>query len=179
MIQIEKVAVFDLDGTLWKVNSHLEILNQYYNTHFYTSLYAKILFHFTPKRFDSLIWSGYSKIPIEYILRFEPSFRKSAIELLSLYKKQGYKPLIISNAPYGIVKKASERLNIDYLCTRAGEKAQILNQTYSYKTLLVCTDNKSDCDLLDCADIRIVYLHGKKNIYFFKKKYSNIRFMED
>ena len=29
MINVEKIAVFDLDGTLWNVNSHLEIIHPY------------------------------------------------------------------------------------------------------------------------------------------------------
>lgn len=179
MINVEKIAVFDLDGTLWNVNSHLEILNQYYHTHFYTSLYAKMMFHIVPKQLNRLIWCNYSKIPKEYVFQYRPCFRKSAIELLNLYKKQGYMPLIISNAPYEIVKGASERLNADFLCTRPGEKLQVLNQIYTYKILFVCTDNMSDCDLLDCADIQVVYPHGKRNYRFFKKRYPDIQFMEE
>ena len=30
MKEVNKIAVFDLDGTLWDKNSHIEILNHYY-----------------------------------------------------------------------------------------------------------------------------------------------------
>ena len=35
---MEKIAVFDLDGTLYEENSHIEILSKFYKTNIYKSL---------------------------------------------------------------------------------------------------------------------------------------------
>ena len=52
-IDIPKIAAFDLDGTLWRINSHLSILNEYYQTHLFTSpgakIASKVSYHFFEK----------------------------------------------------------------------------------------------------------------------------------
>lgn len=53
---VEKVAVFDLDGTLYHKNSHIEILNYYYNTSFFTSILFRIFSFF--EHCLAIMWVG-------------------------------------------------------------------------------------------------------------------------
>ena len=48
---MEKIAVFDLDGTLYKENSHIEILSEFYKTNIYKSLILKIFYNLIHNNF--------------------------------------------------------------------------------------------------------------------------------
>ncbi len=176
-MDIPKIAVFDLDGTLWRINSHLSILNEYYQTHLFTSLGAKIVSKVSYHFFEKILYRYYAEIPQEFIENFNPPFQESALRILNKSREAGFVPLIVSNAPCEIVCQAAKRLKMDYLCAKRGKKAKEFEANYRYNVLMVCTDNKTDCDLLNIAEIRIIYPY--KNRYFFKRKYPEAYYMED
>ncbi|MBD5399978.1 MAG: hypothetical protein HDR56_05575 [Treponema sp.] len=161
-----KIAIFDLDGTLWNMNSHIMVLNSYFNTKFYTSVFYKGLRHFFPKKMYEFICSKYRQIPKEYVLSFEPEFDETILSVLNEKRKLGYFVLILSNAPYEIVFHASERIGIPFLVAPIGGKKEILDKNYSYDFLFVCTDNMEDIDLLKASNERKI-IWNKYNSDFF------------
>ena len=173
----KKIAVFDLDGTLWKENSHIHIIEQFYRTRWFSSFFMKVFAHFFPKEYLKLLNHYYKKIPLEYIKGYHLPFRKSAVSLFEQYKEKGFFMLIVSNAPEQIVKQAGERLGIGYLRTDAGEKYSVFSSMYKYEYLMVCTDNRTDLDLLEKADEKYIYA-SEKNRKFFEKHISGVEYME-
>lgn len=169
MCHQDNIAVFDLDGTLWKGNSHYEILNAYFKTSFYTSLIFRFARHFFRKQMYKFICRKYEEIPKMFSLSFEMEFNKTVISILEQKKKEGYFCLIVSNAPLEIIIHASQRLGLPYLKAPIGKKKEVLDQNYTYKTLFVCTDNIEDIDLIEASDARnIVYTNANKK--FFARK---------
>ena len=43
MKKVVKLAVFDLDDTIYNGNSHFLLLNNYYKTNFFTSIFIRVL----------------------------------------------------------------------------------------------------------------------------------------
>jgi hypothetical protein len=159
MLFYDSVAVFDLDGTLWRENSHLFILDKFYNTSFYNSLYFKILYKVLPSLMQKYINRKIMYVPNEFIYRLNYTYNNDILNLLHK-KKQTCEVLIISNAPQCIVDYASHIFGIVALNAPIGKKLQILKSYCSFNHLFVCTDNRADCDLLSVAD----------DFYFIKKK---------
>ncbi len=173
----EKIAIFDLDGTLWKENSHIHIVEEFYGTKRFSCLTMRIFARFFPKIFLDILNYYYGHIPKEYIENFNIPFRESAKLLFEEYKKRGFLTIIISNAPIEIVEHAAKRLHTNFLRTDIGQKYMVFSQKYECQTIMVCTDNKTDLDLLKEADIKYIYA-SEKNKKFFKKYIQNAEFME-
>lgn len=168
MISVEKLAVFDLDGTLWDKNSHYEILNAYFKTHFFTSLAFRCFNHIFRKLGYAHICKKYEKIPKDFILSFDLPFNEERLRLLREMQDGGYFCIIVTNAPYEIAKRAGERLGIPFIKAPVSGKLVALEKKYAYKKLFVCTDNIEDIDLLSAADFyEIVFT--KRNCPFFEK----------
>ena len=165
----EKIAVFDLDGTLWKYNSHIEILNSFYKTKFFTSVCYKALNKLFKKRLYSFICTAYERIPKEYVLDFNLPFDEEKVALLQKKKQEGFFVLIVSNAPYEICKNAAKRLDVEFIKAPIAGKLQSLTKTYSYDELFVCTDNIEDLDLIEAATEREI-VFTKHNRLFFEKR---------
>lgn len=174
---ISKLAVFDLDGTLWEPNSHIDIVNKYYKTTIFSSPLYKAYSKIFPKGYLKLLNKKYKKIPKDYIVSYKPVFRESALTLLEQKKNDGYLMLIASNAPVEIVETAANRLSLDFIRADASQKYDAICRKYQFDYLLVCTDNKSDWDLLEKADKSVIYTH-KRNKKFFVKHYPDALFME-
>jgi phosphoserine phosphatase len=155
----DSVAVFDLDGTLWKENSHLFVLNKFYNTSFYNSFCFKILYKILPSLMQKYIDHKIECVPNEFVYGLHYTYNNDILNLLHK-KKQAYEVLIISNAPQCIVNYASHTFGIVALNAPIGKKLQILKSYCSFNHLFVCTDNRADYDLLSVAD----------NFYFIKKR---------
>lgn len=166
MTHKEKIAIFDLDGTLWKENSHIEILNSYFNTKFYSSFLYRGISHFFRKQMYKFICEKYKKIPKNYSLNFELPFNQEILQLLNEMQSEGWFILIISNAPYEIAFHASERLNVPFLSAPIGKKKEVLDENYSYNHLFVCTDNPDDIDLIKISEKRRL-IWTKYNTDFF------------
>lgn len=167
------VAVFDLDGTLWKVNSHYEILNLYYNTTFWTSFIYKALYKISQTFGDFIRDKYFHKIPESFIDNVKFDFDDKIVSLLENKRNQGYEILIISNAPNEIiVKNAALRLNCKYICAGVGEKYKALVQSYSYNELFVCTDNPTDIDLLEKSTSCHIITTKRTRAFFAKKGFN-------
>ena len=164
----EKIAVFDLDGTLWDKNSHIEILNAYYKTNFFSSFIFRGISHFFRKQMYKFIWYCYRKIPKEFVFQFKLQFNKETLELLKTTMGENYFCLILSNAPYEIVFHAAERLKIPFLQAPQYQKKKILDENYRYSQLFVCTDNIEDLDLLEASNSRKI-IFTKHNAKVFNK----------
>mgnify|MGYP002863489836 CR=1 FL=1 len=168
MILVEKLAAFDLDGTLWDANSHYEILKAYFKTHFYESLVFRTFRHFFKNQAYHHICKKYEKIPKDYALSFELPFNEHRLALLKSKQLEGFACVIVTNAPYEIAFHASERLSVPFIKAPIGQKKSALDEQYSYKELFVCTDNIEDLDLLNAADSKKI-VFTKNNRAFFER----------
>ena len=109
MIEVENISVFDLDGTLWKKNSHIFMLNIYFHTHFYTGLLARIFSRLFPEFWQKTIDRKFAEIPQSFISDFDISNFgiDASIKNILEKKKKNSTVVIVSNAPERIVQKAS------------------------------------------------------------------------
>jgi phosphoserine phosphatase len=176
-ITINNLAVFDLDGTLYKCNSHIELLNQRYKVKVFDSIIMKAIGKIWKKGYLKLLYKCYEKVPLEYIENFTPEFRKSALEIMEEKKREGYFIVIVSNAPNELIEAASKRLNVDWLQARIGYKKEVVIQNYNFENLFVCTDNLTDINLLDIASERMIYV-TKKTKHVFSERYPDAKLME-
>lgn len=164
---MKKLAIFDLDGTLYLKNSHIEILSNYYKTNYYNSLIFKIFLKFFPKMTLKYLNYKYDKIPLQIKKNFLLPFRKSALKLLEEKRKAGYKIKIISNAPYLLIENAGRVLNAEFIKAEISKKGECL-YFEDYDFLFVCTDNITDRDLLEIADEQYIYVNKRTKKYFEK-----------
>lgn len=168
MIEVENISVFDLDGTLWKKNSHIFMLNIYFHTHFYTGLLARIFSRLFPEFWQKTIDRKFAEIPQSFVSDFDLSNFgiDASIKNILEKKKKNSTVVIVSNAPERIVQKASSFFGIEGFHAQAGKKLNVLQKHYKYKNMFVCTDNKTDSDLLESADEKL----------FIKKEMSAFEF---
>lgn len=167
---MEKIAVFDLDGTLYKENSHIEILSEFYKTNIYKSLILKIFYKIFPKYTLKILKKQYDLIPNNFKRSFILPFRESALRLLEKKRREGYKIIIISNAPFRLVENAAKKLNVTFEIANIGEKDKVLKK-YFYKKLMVCSDNTTDINILKLANEKYIYIKDKK----IKRKFKNVK----
>ena len=166
---MEKIAVFDLDGTLYEENSHIEILSKFYKTNIYKSLILKIFYKIFPKYTLKILKKQYDLIPSNFKKNFILPFRESALKLLEKKRREGYKIIIISNAPFHLVENAAKKLDVDFEIANIGEKDKVLKK-YFYKKLMVCSDNTTDINILKLADEKYIYIKNKRA----EKKFKDI-----
>lgn len=169
MMHVKNLAVFDLDGTLWKGNSHYEILNAYFKTNFYKSFLFRVFSHFFKNFAYRFICKKYDELPKTFASSFLLAFAPEIVSLLRQKQKDGFLCVIVSNAPLEIIVGASKRLDVPYLKAPIGHKKEILDKNYSYETLFVCTDNIEDIDLIEASNERKI-IFTKNNSDFFEKK---------
>jgi hypothetical protein len=176
-MKIENLAVFDLDGTLYECNSHIELLNAKYRVKFFDSIIMKIIGKLFNDIYLKILMYAYNRVPVEYIREFNIEFRASALELLKKAKNDGFHIVIISNAPKELIEAAAQRLNLEWYRAEIGCKNDIVQNKFEYKYLFVCTDNVSDINLLDLADEKYIFVTNKSKSIFCEK-YPNAHFME-
>ena len=174
---VDKLAVFDLDGTLWEKNSHIDLLNQYYHPLRFDGLPAKIFRKSFANAYHYLIHSFYQRIPKEIVSKYQPKFRDSALQLLWEKRGEGYLPIIISSAPKELIFSAAQRLQVSWMRAEIGCKERDLLLYFSYNRLFVCTDNQTDIRLLDLADEKVIYVTIKTKP-FFKERYPEALMMD-
>lgn len=165
---VDKLAVFDLDGTLWNDNSHYEILKCYYKTNFYNSFFFRLFRHFFKQLAYQHICNKYKRIPKDYSLSFELPFNQERLSLLYDKKKEQYECIIVTNAPYEIAFHAAERLSIPFVRAPIGQKKNKLDEIYDYKELFVCTDNIEDIDLIKAANSYEIVFNKNNRSFFYK-----------
>lgn len=152
MIFREKIAVFDLDGTLWNFNSHYEILNLFYKTKFWTSYFYRAVNKFVPSAGILFRDFFYRRIPDEFVSGVRLPFNEEIVALLEKKRSEEFYILIISNAPADvIISNAAARLSCDWMRSEIGEKFMTLRHKFDFRELFVCTDNVSDFDLVQNA----------------------------
>lgn len=165
----EKIAAFDLDGTLYKDNSHIEILCMYYNTIFFKSIFFVALGKISSKIQLKIMDFMYERIPHTVRENFILEFSPKILRLLKKKTDMGYYPVILSSAPFDLIKGAAEYLKIDFCKCIAGKKNEALLQRYKYNRLFVCTDNKTDVNLINLADEAVITAPQKHRDYFVEK----------
>lgn len=173
---IRKIAVFDLDGTLWKVNSHYELLNLYYKTKFFTSFFYRSLCKFFPMIGIKMRDVFFHKIPDLFINTVDFKFNERVVNLLQQKRNEGYEPVIVFVAPREIiVANAAKRLACSYLCAGVGEKLKMLSGFYKWDELFVCTDNTTDSDLLCASDSYFLIIPN----HHIEKKFKKLGFSNE
>lgn len=173
-----KIAVFDLDDTLYTGNSHTEILCDYYKTQIFKSFIFKIFGKVLPKVERTVLYHFYNKIPQKIKSNYILEFSQKVFDLLKKKQDEGYFILIVSNAPKELLIAAANYLKTDYLYAMPYKKAETLKANYTYNYLFVCTDNKSDIDLLSIADGAVITCKTKNKNYFIKRlKKQNYTFL--
>lgn len=177
-LKVMNLAVFDLDGTLYKCNSHIEILNAKYKIKFFDSFFMKIVGKLYNSLYIKILTSAYNRIPKAFIRDFRIEFRKSALELFRKAQSDGFHVVIVSNAPKELIESAAMRLNTEWYRTEIGYKSHLIQSKFEYKNLLVCTDNVSDMNLLDIADQKYIFI-TKRTKKIFCEEYPSAHFMED
>ncbi len=175
MLKVEKLALFDLDDTLLEGNSHIEVLNCYYRTKFFSSIITKIIGKISEKLQLKILYYFYNKIPEYYIQNFLMPFRKDLLNLLLKMQKDGFSVCIISNAPIELLTKHANYINVPFIHAEHYKKYETLKKYYEYNYLFVCTDNISDIDLLKHADNNLICCKKRKR-KIFKKTLSKANF---
>lgn len=169
---MKKIIIFDLDGTLWCINSHIDIIRKFYRQSYLKQFIYKVFGKCLPNIYLHHINHLFEKIPDAYVNKYCPVFRHDALELLDVAKTEGYEILIISLAPQRILDNVEKRLKLPVLRGMHGRKGEVLRQYYeNWERLVVVTDNISDCDLIKMSDKAIIYTMPK----YIKKFKNNCR----
>lgn len=177
-IQVNKLAVFDLDDTIYDGNSHFMLLNMYYNTSFFTSIPIRILGRFFPKLRMLICNKFYSYVPLNVRKTYELPYRDDVMNLFHQKQNEGWMIVIASNAPDDLLQNAANHLNVRAFRADFSQKATVISENFNYRKLFVCTDNKTDIDLLQLADEAVITCKEKDIPYFENKlKHENISFM--
>lgn len=177
--KIEKLAIFDLDGTLWKENSHIEILSKYYEINFFKSKIFKVIYLLFPKVTINILHYLFNNIPIDFINKINFSFLDFTLKELQKKQIDEYKVIILSNAPEIIVRNAAKRLGVEFLCANIGEKSKVLIKKYKWEKLFICTDNETDKDLVELSDCGIFLVCKKKSKRLVKNNKIKIIYKEE
>ncbi|HAS6198952.1 hypothetical protein [Vibrio vulnificus] len=160
----KKLAIFDLDGTLYFGNSHVRIVDSYFNINFDWFLF-KILGKISLKIYMGLLYFLYNRIPKSFKRDYTLDFRPDCLALLKELSENNYNIIIVSNAPIELVRAAARKLSLDFYRTEINMKHTVLSRL-DYEYLFVCTDNVSDISLLEHADESIVYCREKNRNLF-------------
>lgn len=171
------LAVFDLDGTLYRCNSHIEILSDYYGLRLFDCFAARVFGRMFGTAYLRLLTYFYNRIPTDRKSAFSPEFRAGAVRLLRKKQEDGFEVVIVSNAPTELIRSAAERLCVDWLRADVNRKNEAVAAHYAYERLFVCTDNVSDANLLDMADERVIYVSGRTK-RFFSRRYPDATLLE-
>lgn len=164
---MDRLAVFDLDGTLWKENSHSDIINKYYNYNAIQIFMSKIFNRITPHRYMKWLNTKFDGIPDDFVSMYNPTVDVRTLQMLENYKISRWNVCIISNAPLRIVKMAERRFGVCGYHAEIGNKSGVLD-TLKYDELNVVTDNVSDLDIIKKADKAFVVITEKNRNYFLQ-----------
>ena len=176
--QVDNLAVFDLDDTIYDGNSHFALLNYYYHTKIFTSFVMRAFGKIFPSLYMKLCYWAYNKIPQSDRYGFVLPYRQEVIKLMHEKLNAGYALVIVSNAPADLLQTAGDMLNVLAIRAEFGGKAEVVAERFCYKRIFVCTDNKTDIDLLKIADEAVITCKKEDRRYFEKrlngKKYQFI-----
>lgn len=170
-MKMTKLCVFDLDGTLWKINSHVAIVQKYKYRSFYRLVQPveKIAAHVFPCQYQNYLNTSFDKIPRTFIDNYHFYYRIDARQELEKRKSSGEKIIVISNAPPLILDVVARDLKVECLSAKIGEKDKaLIKKNSKWDRLTVVTDNLSDASLLLLADEAIVYTPARRKASFDK-----------
>lgn len=168
MSKVTNLAVFDLDGTLWKENSHVAITESYHKISILKKIYYRLCGRIAPRKRMQILDELFEKVPDNYIDLYKLTLNSDAIRRLEEYRKNNWEIVIVTNAPSRIAKKAKKIFNVNVIRAEMGRKREAL-ENYSYNFIHVHTDNISDTDIVDIADSAYIYLN-RSNIRFYKNR---------
>ena len=169
MKKVSKLAVFDLDDTLYDGNSHFMLLNAHYKTTFFTSIFMRILGRVLPSIRMLICNYCYYRIAEGVRKNFALPYRSDVMEVLRKKQQEGWTAVIVSNAPDDLLQGAAARLHLQALRAGFHQKAEVVRDCFEYENIFVCTDNKTDIDLLELADEAVITCRSKDNEYFTKR----------
>ena len=169
MKKVSKLAVFDLDDTLYDGNSHFMLLNAYYKTTFFTSIFMRILGRLLPGVRMLICDYFYYRIAGSIRRNFSLPYRPDVMQLLHKKQQGGWTAVIVSNAPDDLLQGAAARLKLQALRAGFNQKARVVRDCFEYEEIFVCTDNKTDIDLLELADEAVITCRSRDNEYFTKR----------
>lgn len=160
----DELIVFDLDGTLWTVNSHIDLVEKYMHHHFFSSRIGKMLYLVNSNFFMALLNMQFKKVPDEYIDNYLPELRNNIVDML---RKNQNNSIIITNAPDRIAKRAHEIFNVPVYTAGTGNKLGVLKTLdYEWEYLTVVTDNLTDSDLIKNANRAYIITTEKRKKQF-------------
>ncbi len=164
---MNRICVFDLDGSIWAENSHVSVVESYLGKRKYSGLLgrvkAKLDFSATMKALNA----DYVRIPSAAVQKFSPHYREEALTLLKQFQEDGYVCFMVSNAPTEIIQIAERKLQIKGYHAAIRDKLNVLKTIYStWEELVVITDNLSDADLLAVADRAVVFVSKRTKMRF-------------
>lgn len=168
------VWVFDLDGTLWKENSHVFIVERHLGYKKYTNVLARLWCKIDFFSYMVALNKDYLKVSKEEIDAFLPSIIKITSGMLTEAKNNNEQVIILSSAPSGIVKKAEKLFGVPSYHADIGKKAnKLLELLGSNKDIYVVTDNLSDLDLIELSAktyFRVTRAGYKKKLIKYQDK---------
>lgn len=196
------LAVFDLDGTLFRCNTLFAFarwacrrsflcwladspLTKIADLLFPRMRFRRRLFLSAVGRFDDRELAHLSAIFCRDIL---PRYaRQSAFGLLATLQEKGWTTLLVSAAPDFLVKevarlygfsewRASKYQNGVLTYDLTGKKLQAVRDFAPWELLFAVTDNKSDLSLLQAADYRRIYCGRHRR--WWLARFSNDEVME-
>lgn len=169
-----KLVVFDLDGTLWFNNSHVDLVYSYYKLkkiHIYT---VKVLGKLSHKYHMKFLNEKFDNIPDEFINSFEPQWNEMLLGILNKEKDAGANVIVITNAPERLSNFAQKKLNIPVYHAEIGRKDEVLNK-FSYDELSVFSDNKTDYNIMREADFVGLVINKNNKSYFENIEFKNMK----
>lgn len=176
--RVDKLAVFDLDDTLYVGNSHFALLNKYFRTSFFSSILMRALGKYLPSLRMKICNYSYQRIPKNIRQNFTLPCRPEVVSILKKKQSQGFKVIIVSNAPDDLLIAAESKFHVPVLRADFGCKSKVVRCDYDYGELFVCTDNKTDLDLLYLANEAVLTCRAKDQSFFEKNLVGvNYRFV--
>jgi phosphoserine phosphatase len=173
-VKFKSLAVFDMDGTLCIHNTHILVLKKYYKIPFDSTLF-KMASYLFPWLFQWLLDYLILYVPENFISKIKFDFNEEILAILNNKIENNFHCIIISNAPYKIVKIVANELNLAFESTKIGEKHNALAKI-KYENLFVCTDNISDLSILKLADSSVVLCKPKNRAKF--NSINNVTFFD-
>ncbi|MCI9500397.1 MAG: haloacid dehalogenase-like hydrolase [Hungatella sp.] len=175
---INKMAVFDLDGTLWDVNSHIDIINKYYNKRLADNICIKVFRRIFPSVYMRYLNFLFDKIPDNFVKYYTPDLNDRVMDLWNDLKGQGYRLIIVSNAPERLINNASIRLKVECFHAEIAKKDELVG-AFAYDYLWVVSDNCTDYNLMKMADKSTVILNKYNKAFFEGHKLETMEFLSD
>ena len=169
-----KLVVFDLDGTLWFNNSHVDLVYSYYKLkkiHIYA---VKVLGRLSHKYHMKFLNKKFDNIPDEFINSFEPRWNETLLGILNKEKDVGANVIVITNAPERICDFAKKTLDVPVYHAEIGKKDEVLNN-FSYDELSVFSDNKTDYNIMEEADFVGLVINKSNKSYFENIEFKNMK----